>query len=79
MKKEPLYKKKPPKPPKDFKGKVIKKAESYYMSNDNVFKIPFFIDMMKRLRATGLSEEEAYSKTVSSPEWDNFSYLGDDG
>jgi len=79
MAREPLYKKKPPKPPKNFKGKVIKKAESYYMSNDNVFKIPFFIDMMKNLRKQGMSEKEAYSTTINSEEWKEYSFMGDTG
>tara|TARA_R100000234_G_C4975275_1_gene168169 strand:+ start:796 stop:1035 length:240 start_codon:yes stop_codon:yes gene_type:complete len=79
MAREPLYKKKPPKSPKNFKGKVIKKAESYYMSNDQIMKVPFFIDMMKKLRQQGMSEAEAYSSAVSSPEWEQYSFLGDDG
>ena len=79
MAREPLYKKKPPKPPKNFKGKVIKKAKNYYMDNEEIMKIPFFIEMMKQFKAQGATDAEAYSSAIASHEWKEFSFLGDDG
>ena len=77
---------KPPKRPKTYKGKpielavnVFKYANSLHLENEHILKVPFFIDMMQKLRAQGYSEREAYSAAVSSPEWDSYSYIADDG
>ena len=77
---------KPPNPPKTYKGKpielavdVFKYGNIYRLENEHILKVPFFIDMMQKLRAQGYSEREAYSAAVSSPEWDSYSYIADDG
>ena len=69
----------PPKPPKKYTGKVIKKAENYYMDNDMVFKIPFFVKMMEQFKSQGASDAEAFSSTIASDAWQSYSFLGDDG
>tara|TARA_R100001224_G_C4002673_1_gene143273 strand:+ start:460 stop:783 length:324 start_codon:yes stop_codon:yes gene_type:complete len=74
----------PPKPPKTYKGKpielavnVFKFANKIRLPNEHILKVPFFIDMMEKLRAQGYSEREAYSAAVSSHEWDSYSHVGD--
>ena len=47
--------------------------------SEQIFEIPFFINMMNRLKKQGFNDADAYRAVLTSPEWDSFSYMGDGG
>lgn len=64
---------------KTLSGNVIKKAQNYYLPNDHVYKFPEWVAAINQLKKQGFTEAEAYSSVISSPHWEDFSFMGDDG
>jgi hypothetical protein len=64
---------------KVFSGKVIKKAQNRYWSKDNVYQFPEWVAAINQLKKQGFTEAEAFSAITSSREWEDFSFIGDDG